>query len=89
MIMDHGTIGIIGITDATDVKVCTLPDKRLVKKAKIGRYEKILVDLSNGTPFKICPTKPVSVVLMNRRQLGEGQLRTSKFFISVDRGCVG
>ena len=43
-ITDHGTIGIIGITDATDVKAYTLPDKRLVKESKIGRYEKLLVD---------------------------------------------
>ena len=41
---DHGTMGIIDITDFTDVKAYTLPDKRLVKESKIGRYEKLLVD---------------------------------------------
>ena len=88
-IMDHGTVGIIGITDATDVKVYTLPDKRLVKKARIGRYEKLLVDLPNGTLFKICSTKPVSVMLMGGRLLDKGQLQTSTFFTSVDGGYVG
>ena len=88
-IMDHGTVGIIGITDATDVKVYTLPDNRLVKNARIGRYEKLLVDLPNGTLFKICSTNPVSVMLMGGRLLDKGQLQTSTFFTSVDGGYVG
>ena len=73
---DHGTMGIISITDFTDVKVYTLPDKRLVKESKIGRYEKLLVDLPNGTLFKICLTKPISVMLMGGRLLDKGQLQT-------------
>ncbi|MEM2941673.1 MAG: hypothetical protein QW304_09035 [Thermoproteota archaeon] len=64
-VADHGYLSILASQDGTQVRVYTLPDKRLVSEETLNAMGKVYVRLPNGTMFKIVSSKLVSVLIIS------------------------
>jgi len=89
-------LGVVAYAEGTKVKVYTLPDKTLIKDGTIDEMGKLFVKLPNGTFFKVCTDKPVTVELLGGNVGGEELDSSMKqtplidgFYPAVDRGYTG
>jgi len=86
--MTFGSLHLIGNHDDTKVKVYSLPDKSLLREFTANLLERQVVELSNGSFFKVVSDKPVTAMLIggNWENVTAG---VSTFHPSVEGGYVG
>jgi hypothetical protein len=98
-VADSALLAVVACQDSTEVRVYTIPDKELVKEAKLDSMGKLFVEFPNGTFFKVEADKPVSVVLLGGNVGGkkmdpslpglDTQQIPNSFYTSVEGGFVG
>jgi len=77
---------VIGSQDATNVRVYALPEKAVLAGFTVNRLEKKVVDLPNGTFFKVVADKPATVEFLGS---SSGDQSGTTFFTSTTGGYVG
>ncbi len=77
---------IIGDQDGTNVRVYALPAKAPLAEFTVNRLERRVVDLPNGTFFKVVADKPATVQFLGS---SSGDQDGTTFFTSVTGGYVG
>jgi hypothetical protein len=95
-ISDFAFLMIVACRDETEVTVYRLPNREVLRAAKLKMMEKLFVRLPNGTFFKVVSNKPLSVTLLGGKKGGQDldpaspfSFVPNSFYPSVDGGFVG